>query len=180
MKKFVTFLFISTILSCACMAKEEINAPTLRLGNKYIVGTETLNKRAYRGYLQNTCPEAFSHFDKGYKTAMAGWGLFGAGPVLSLCVGFPMYITSDPCGHYSHNMSQEERDALYHRSEVQGGFALGFICLGAASFVSGIVCVSVGYSQMHQAADIYNHYSQHSTYLTIEGQGNQVSLALHF
>lgn len=172
MKKFVTFLFISTILSCACMAKEEINAPTLRWGNKYIVGTETLNKRAYRGYLQNTCPEAFAQFDKGYKTAMAGWGLFGAGPVM-VGVGFPFFLGAS-FGYDPENTPEFER-----RRKATCFSCLGLTCLGGAAFVSGIVCISVGYSQMHQAADLYNN-TQRSTYLTIGGQGNQLSLALHF
>lgn len=169
------FLVIAiTVLSCTCAAQDTVLVPSVRVGNRYMIGSEMMNKKAYRGYLQNTCPEAFTQFDKGYKTAIAGWGLMGAGPV-AFTAGFWIFFPAS-FGWFPDMTPEQER---HLKGVVGSGMAL--TCLGGAALLSSIVCVSVGYSQMHQASNKYNNRcATHTTYWTIQGQGNQLNLALHF
>ncbi len=147
--------------------------PTIRKGEKYMVGQDAMNARAYRGYLKNTCPEAFDQFDKGYKTAMAGWGLFAGGPVLAVGIGFPMaFLTS------FSPYPPEERHGV--RWTVATGYSL--VALGGAAFVASFPCLGVDYSNMHRAYRLYNTScaNQSTTYLTLQTAGHDIGVALHF
>lgn len=143
----------------------------IRKGNTYIVGDQRMNKQAYRGYLKNTCPEAYRKFDRGYKTAMAGWGLFATGP--ALVGGSTIFWLGASFGYHPNNTPAQER----HRKAVLGS-NLGLTCLGGAAFLSGIVCLSVGYGQMHRTTGNLN--CSPTAYWTIEKRPNEIGLAWHF
>lgn len=147
--------------------------PTIRHGEKYLVDQDVMSSRAYRGYLKNTCPEAFAQFDKGYKTAMAGWGLFAGGPVLAVGVGFPMaFLTS------FSPLPPEERHG------VNGANVAGWslVAVGGAAFVASFPCLGVGYGKMHRASRRYNTScaKQSAPYLTLQTSGQDIGVALHF
>lgn len=146
---------------------------TLRIGNSYIVNHSVMNSRAYMGYLQNTSPEVYGRFKSGYVTAMTGWGLFAAGPILSLCIGLPVWLSGDPC-MYDHYDS--------HKVALHAGFGIGSIVVGMGAFVSGITCLGVGYGRMHRSADIYNFHcaNKPTTYWSLQSSANGLGLALHF
>ena len=150
---------------------EYSGSPVIRKGNFYIIDNWRMDKRAYRGFLKNTCPEAYRQFDRGYKTAMAGWGLFATGPVL---VGVGSYYAMGASfGYHPDNTPAQER-----RRKAVWGCNTGLACLGGASFISGIVCLSVGYHQMHRTTGILNCST--TAYWTIETRPNEIGLALHF
>ena len=146
---------------------------TLRIGNSYIVNQNVMNSRAYMGYLQNTSPEVYGRFKSGYVTAMTGWGLFAAGPILTLCIGLPVWLSGDPC-MYDHYDS--------HKVALHAGFGIGSIVVGMGAFVSGITCLGVGYGRMHRSADIYNFHcaNKPTTYWSLQSSANGLGLALHF
>ena len=125
------------------------------------------------GYLQNTCPEVYGRFKSGYVTAMTGWGLFAAGPILTLCIGLPVWLSGDPC-MYDHYDS--------HKVALHAGFGIGFITVGMGAFVSGITCLGVGYGRMHRSAEIYNFHcaNKPTTYWSLQSSANGIGLALHF
>lgn len=146
---------------------------TLRIGNSYIVNQNVMNSRAYMGYLQNTCPEVYGRFKSGYVTAMTGWGLFAAGPILTLCIGLPVWLSGDPC-MYDHYDS--------HKVALHAGFGIGSIAVGMGAFISGITCLGVGYGRMHRSAEIYNFHcaNKPTTYWSLQSSANGLGLALHF
>ena len=154
-------------------AVEQPMGMTLRIGNSYIVNQNVMNSRAYMGYLQNTSPEVYGRFKSGYVTAMTGWGLFAAGPILTLCIGLPVWLSGDPCfdDHYDS-----------HKVALHAGFGIGFITVGMGAFVSGITCLGVGYGRMHRSADIYNFHcaNKPTTYWSLQSSANGLGLALHF
>lgn len=165
------FLMVLPMLAVGQVQDSSASITVVRKGNTYMVGDLRMNKQAYRGYLKNTCPEAYSQFDRGYKTAMAGWGLFAAGP--ALVGGSSMFWIGASFGYDPNNTPAQER----HRVAVfSSNFAL--TCLGCASFVSGIVCLGVGYGQMHRTTGNLN--CNPTTYWTIEKRPNEIGLAWHF
>lgn len=160
-------------ISAQATAIQQPMGMTLRIGNSYIVNQNVMNSRAYMGYLQNTCPEVYGRFKSGYVTAMTGWGLFAAGPILTLCIGLPVLIFGDPCmdDHYDS-----------HKVALHAGFGVGFITVGMGAFVSGITCLGVGYGRMHRSAEIYNFHcaNKPTTYWSLQSSANGLGLALHF
>ena len=160
-------------ISAQATAVQQPMGMTLRIGNSYIVNQNVMNSRAYMGYLQNTCPEVYGRFKSGYVTAMTGWGLFAAGPIFTLCIGLPVWLSGDPC-MYDHYDS--------HKVALHAGFGVGFITVGMGAFVSGITCLGVGYGKMHRSADIYNFHcaNKPTTYWSLQSSANGLGLALHF
>lgn len=160
-------------ISAQATAVQQPMGMTLRIGNSYIVNQNVMNSRAYMGYLKNTSPEVYGRFKSGYVTAMTGWGLFAAGPSLTLCIGLPVLIFGDPCmdDHYDS-----------HKVALHAGFGIGFIAVGMGAFVSGITCLGVGYGRMHKSAEIYNflYANKPTTYWSIQSSANGIGLALHF
>ena len=160
-------------ISAQATAVQQPMGMTLRIGNSYIVNQNVMNSRAYMGYLQNTSPEVYGRFKSGYVTAMTGWGLFAAGPILTLCIGLPVWLSGDPCfdDHYDS-----------HKVALHAGFGIGFIAVGMGAFVSGITCLGVGYGRMHRSADIYNFHcaNKPTTYWSLQSSANGLGLALHF
>ena len=160
-------------ISAQATAVQQPMGMTLRIGNSYIVNQNVMNSRAYMGYLQNTCPEVYGRFKSGYTTAMTGWGLFAAGPILTLCIGLPVLIFGDPCfdDHYDS-----------HKVALHAGFGIGFITVGMGAFISGITCLGVGYGRMHRSAEIYNFHcaNKPTTYWSLQSSANGLGLALHF
>ena len=160
-------------ISAQATAVQQPMGMTLRIGNSYIVNQNVMNSRAYMGYLQNTSPEVYGRFKSGYVTAMTGWGLFAAGPILTLCIGLPVWLSGDPCidDHYDS-----------HKVALHAGFGIGSIAVGMGAFISGITCLGVGYGRMHRSADIYNFHcaNKPTTYWSLQSSANGLGLALHF
>ena len=160
-------------ISAQATAVQQPMGMTLRIGNSYIVNQNVMNSRAYMGYLQNTSPEVYGRFKSGYVTAMTGWGLFAAGPILTLCIGLPVLIFGDPCmdDHYDS-----------HKVALHAGFGIGSIAVGMGAFISGITCLGVGYGRMHRSAEIYNFLcaNKPTTYWSLQSSANGLGLALHF
>ena len=160
-------------ISAQATAVQQPMGMTLRIGNSYIVNQNVMNSRAYMGYLQNTSPEVYGRFKSGYTTAMTGWGLFAAGPILTLCIGLPVWLSGDPC-MYDHYDS--------HKVALHAGFGIGSIAVGMGAFISGITCLGVGYGRMHRSAEIYNFLcaNKPTTYWSLQSSANGIGLALHF
>lgn len=185
MKKVILATMLA-VLAIVAKAETSIESttlpPTVRVGNTYIVGTQDMHPRAYRGYLQNTCPQAFRQFDRGYKTATAGWILLGAGPILGIALPFPLFASHRDFPHHGHDATQEEWDALRRSEDLKSGLGVAFCVLGGVSILSGIICLGDGYRRMHNSAKIYNVScsSENSTYWTLDSHGNDIGLAFHF
>lgn len=135
MKKFFVLVLIS-IVSFSAMAQ----SPVYRIGDKYMMDGQVMNKEAFKGYLKNTSPEAFALFDNGHKLSIAGWSCLSAGVALNGVGTFMLrkYIS----GNAKKDISYSIGSALYS--------------LGSATAVSGVVCLGVGYARMHKAANLYN------------------------
>lgn len=135
MKKIITMLLMS-VIALGAMAQ----SPVYRIGDKYMMDGKMMNKREFKGYLQNTSPEAFQLFENGYKLSIAGWSCFGVGLAIN-SVGSALmrrYINGNT-----------KKDTTY-----DVGSALS--SAGASITVAGITCLGVGYARMHKAANLYN------------------------
>lgn len=123
-------------------------SPVLRNGNHYVVDGQSMNSREFKGFLKNTCPEAFNKFNSGHKVATAGWVQFGLGLGLEVG-GLAATIVS------AKNMADQQPQ---EPTKLEGGAIAGPLMYvsGALVVSSGIVCLAVGYARMHNTVDIYN------------------------
>lgn len=135
MKKIFAFLMIS-LLTIGAMAE----SPVYRIGDRYMKDGQVMNKREFKGFLQNTCPEAYTLFDHGYKLGIAGWSCFSVGVVVN-SVGSTLltsYLRGDLTQKYMYDLSTS------------------LTSIGAGITVAGVTCLAVGYTRMHKAATLYN------------------------
>lgn len=176
MKK-ILLCMLSMLIVLPMMAQSTMPV-TYRFGNKYSVNNELMNKRAYEGYLKNTCPTAYNKFHAGRVTANVGWGLFAGGfagmTAGLICVGVGANKTADGMGS-----DLKPGDAGYNE------MAAGLIVLGVSSAAStaSIVCLGVGYGMMHNAATLYNVEAGHAksqAYFSLDAVPGGAGLAYHF
>ena len=162
MKKIIAMLLMS-VMALGAMAQ----SPVYRIGDKYMMDGKMMNKQEFKGYLQNTCPEAFQLFNNGYKLSIAGWSCFGVWLAVNT-VGTGMLR------RYINGKAQ--KDTVY-----DVGYALS--SAGASITVAGITCLAVGYTRMHKAAKLYNIEKAHRPDLAwVFGVNNEggLSVAMQF
>ena len=152
----------------------------VRTGNHYQVGETTYcTSTAFRGYLKNTRPELFAQYNKGYKTAMVGWGLFAVG-VAAVPLGVmgmmsnqdnpPAFMTKEDWANY-----RKQHDLITALFASQVG-------IGGSMAAAGIVMLSVGYHKMHHAVDVYGVPQTEAPQASwgINLTGNGIGLVCHF
>ena len=158
MKKIIAMLFMS-VIALGAMAQ----SPVYRVGDKYMMDGQMMNKKEFKGYLQNTSPEAFQLFQNGYKLSIAGWSCFGVGLAVNT-VGTGMMR------RYFNGKVQ--KDVVY---EIGASLASA----GSGLTVAGITCLAVGYTRMHKAAHLYNIEKAHRPDLRwVFGMNNEGAMAL--
>ncbi len=135
MKKFLAMCLVA-MLSLGAMAQ----SPVYRVGDKYMMNGEMMDKREFKGYLKNTCPEAFELFNNGHKLSIAGWSCFGIGLAIN-SVGSSI-LTSCLRGQITQDYMLD--------------ISYSLTTLGAGVTVAGVTCLAVGYTRMHKAVNLYN------------------------
>ena len=135
MKKFLAMCLVA-MLSLGAMAQ----SPIYRVGDKYMMNGEMMDKREFKGYLKNTCPEAFELFNNGHKLSIAGWSCFGIGLAIN-SVGSSI-LTSCLRGQITQDYMLD--------------ISYSLTTLGAGVTVAGVTCLAVGYTRMHKAVNLYN------------------------
>ena len=135
MKKFLAMCLVA-MLSLGAMAQ----SPVYRVGDKYMMNGEMMDKREFKGYLKNTCPEAFELFNNGHKLSIAGWSCFGIGLAVN-SVGSSI-LTSCLRGQITQDYMLD--------------ISYSLTALGAGVTVAGVTCLAVGYTRMHKAVNLYN------------------------
>ena len=135
MKKFFA-MFMLSVIALGAMAQ----SPVYRIGDKYMMDGTMMNKKEFKGYLQNTSPEAFQLFQNGYKLSIAGWSCFGVGLAINT-------VGNGMMRRYLNGKVQ--KDTVY---EIGASLSSA----GAGITVAGITCLGVGYARMHKAATLYN------------------------
>lgn len=163
MKKIFAILLMSVMVLSA-MAQ----SPVYRVGDKYMMDGKMMNKKEFKGYLQNTSPEAFQLFNNGYKLSIAGWTCLSMGVVTNSIGGglLRRYIMDN----------NVQKDTMY-----DVGYAL--TSAGAGIAAAGVTCLAVGYTRMHKAANLYNlEKAQRPDLRWIFGMNNrgEVAIAMEF
>ena len=140
MKKFLVLL-TALLLTAGLMAQ----SPVYRVGDKYMMDGTMMNKCEFKGYLKNTCPEAFELFNNGHRLSIAGWSCFGVGLAVNSVGSSLLYACL--------------------RGEIKQCYMLDLsstlTSLGAGVTVAGITCLAVGYTRMHKAVNLYNIEKAH-------------------
>jgi hypothetical protein len=115
MKKFFTWMLVC-ILAMSAMAQ----SPVYRVGDKYMMDGKMMNKREFKGYLQNTCPEAFQLFNNGHKLGIAGWTFFGTGLAVNAAGSTLLrrYLRGDAKKDFTYDTDRHQE----HRSVQAYGF----------------------------------------------------------
>ncbi len=169
MKRILSIMVLA-VLALGAMAQ----SPVVRNGNNYLLNGQNMNKREFKGYLQNTCPEAFAKFNSGYKTAIAGWALFGTG--LGLEIGGAAVAI---VGSIKTIQSPSSTPTVEAGTIVAGS---AMYATGAVVLASGIVCLAVGYARMHNSTDVYNVgcAGKPVAEFNVTAGGNGIGLACRF
>ncbi len=162
-KKKLVVILAAVMVSVGMMAQ----SPVYRVGDKYMMDGELMNKREFKGYLKNTCPEAFELFSNGHKLSVAGWSCFGVGLAINSVGSSLLYSCL--------------------RGEIKQSYMLDLsytlTSLGAGTVVAGVTCLAVGYTRMHKAVNLYNIEKAHRPDLRwiygLNGRG-EISVALQF
>lgn len=137
-----------------------------RIGlNEYMYNGKYLDKKAYKQFLRDNCPQAYKQYNDGKKWAISGWCFMGAGLAIT-AAGIGM-IVADPSGKGS-GMSGE---AL-----VIVGPTL--TCLAV------LIPIAVGYDKINRSHKTYNKKCASSTAvplaLGITAGPGSLGLALQF
>jgi len=179
---------ILSVLLVALLALPMSAQMVYRSGNTYMANGQSMNKKAFAVYMQeNAEANLSSQFQSGLKVANAGWGLFGGGLALEIggivCSIAGIANTSRTVTDAADGEASEieiSKSVTKNAAAAAAGTALWI--LGSSSVTAGIVCLGVGYSRMHNAADIYcaTRKQQPQAYLSIQAKGNGLGLALNF
>ena len=161
MKKILAILLMS-VFALGAIAQ----SPVYRVGDKYMMDGQMMNKKEFRGYLQNTSPEAFQLFNNGYKLSIAGWSCFSVGIAMNT-VGTVML---------RRYINTKSKDSMYDAGVLLSSWGSGIT-------VAGITCLAVGYTRMHKAAHLYTIEKAHRPDLRwVFGVNNMgdMSIAMQF
>ncbi|MCQ2345578.1 MAG: hypothetical protein MJZ82_02290 [Paludibacteraceae bacterium] len=164
MKKLCFFLCFLA-LSAIVRAQSANSQWLLRSGNTYIIENQVMHPGVkadndYARFLQGKCPAAYVQWEQGRKTAVAGWVLLGIGAGLDI-------------GSYVW--------ALCDLNYTTASRAMGIVGLGCE--LACIPTLIVGYTKMHNSADMYNalSYQQQSVaYWSVNAGPEGLGLAYHF
>jgi len=131
MKKTVMLLMLALLCSASFAQMVDDNPSVVRSGNSYLVGDVFMNKKEFMGYLQSQDAVSYQLFHSAYRLSNTGWGLFAGGLLLE-AIGAGI------------NTGDAARVGVTIAS------------VGSLSLISGIVCLGVGYSRMHNTPTLYN------------------------
>lgn len=140
---------------------------------EYLYLGNTMSKKDYENFLKNNCPEAFSQYHNGKKLIGAGWGLFGAGLVVTAGGGalFALYAIAEGDKSFP-NLSV---------FEIIGPVVMG---VGGAMTLASIPVLGVGYNKQKKSVKTYNNKCASSDIqplaLNLTAGQNGLGLALQF
>lgn len=140
---------------------KKTDTPISRYGNRYTNQTVTMNNRQFLNFLKNSdCTAAYQQCKNGYNMAVAGWCCMGAGLGIYI-VNYGIMLGSLDCNRWN----------------------ISVMCLAGALELVSIPTLAVGYTRMHQAANIYNISCSHKTperYWSLEAGQNGIGIAYNF
>lgn len=172
MKKVLSLLLLAVLTLSA--TAQQIN----RNGNTYVVDGQLMNKKDFAAYMQQNAEASWSkQFSDALHLSKVGWGLFGGGLALDV-VG----VATAAVGAVQAANSTASDESIT-ASVLTTSLIGGLICAaGEGCLISGIVCLGVGYSRMHNTADGYamSRYQKPTAYWSIQKSSNGLGLALHF
>ena len=156
--------------------------PLTRNHNIYYYHGKPMKRAEMVQLLNDNCKEAYDYYRKQQKIEKAGWGLFGAGIVMTLGLGVPMMVIGD---EYC-----EATDWAY--STYLAG--MSFVCIGPITSVDvGVPMIIAGNVQKKNAHKVYNTWcgykeleqetssrENNSVELRLQSSSNGLGLALSF
>lgn len=176
MQRRKVLIILSFLLAVGAAHGQEI----VRTGDRYLVGETTYcTSTAFRGYLKNTSPEVFAQYNKGYKTAMVGWGLLAVG-VAAVPLGvMGMMANQDNPPAF---MTEEEWANYRKLHEMITALFASQVGIGGGMAAAGIVMLGVGYHKMHHVVDEYGvpQAEAPQAYWNISLTGNGIGLVCNF
>ena len=148
--------------------------PLTRNHNIYYYHGKPMKRAEMVQLLNANCKEAYDYYRKQQKIERAGWGLFGAGIVMTLGLGVPMMVVGD------------NEDAFLA--------GIGFVCIGPiTSVLVGVPMIIAGNVQKKNAHKVYNTWcgykeleqetssrENNSVELRLQSSSNGLGLALSF
>lgn len=135
------------------VSEQTSRSVVMRDGGTYYCGDQQMNGAAYKRFLETECPQAFQQYKQGQQCMIAGWTLLGFG-VVGMPVAFVGWMVSG-FGVVVSDAANKEEPADPKMVAINGTFtALGLV--SAASVISSVPLLAVGYTRMHKSVDTYN------------------------
>ena len=138
--------------------------PLTRNHNIYYYHGKPMKRAEMVQFLNDNCKEAYDYYRKQQKIEYAGWGLFGAGIVMTFGLGVPMSIIGDSW------KSGWDRDMF--------NAGLSFVCIGPISVLVGVPMVIAGNVQKKNAHKVYNTWCGYKELEQETSQRNATPLEL--
>ena len=179
--------------------------PLTRNHNIYYYHGKPMKRAEMVQLLNDNCKEAYDYYRKQQKIEKAGWGLFGAGIVMTLGLGVPMTIIGSNNQEvayknwYNHpesrgGYSNYYETPAYKSAEATWDAGLGFVCIGPiTSVLVGVPMIIAGNVQKKNAHKVYNTWcgykeleqetssrENNSVELRLQSSSNGLGLALSF
>lgn len=143
---------------------------------KYRYGTQTMNSREYKQFLQLNCPDAYKQYNLGRNCTISGWTLLGTCSVATLASTFG-FLTHTPWGVPKWKLETEE----YRRLIAQQTASLVFIPISFAGVIASIPLLTVGYKNMSRSIDTYNQQcSTPPLALSLQAGNDGLGIVLNF
>ena len=187
--KRVLFILIAVICLC-CMAQAQVGVGYYRSGYGSVqkaqdVGPLTRNHNIYYyhgkpmkqaemvQFLNENCKEAYDYYRKQQKIEKAGWGIFGAGAIMCVGLGVPLFCIGEN-NREVYSTTYEKKSA-----EATWGAGMGFMCIGAISSVLvGVPMVIAGHVMKKNAHKVYNTWCGYKELEQETSQRNATPLEL--
>ena len=176
MEKRFLLLFLLWGLSIASFAQV-----IERRGNRYTADNVVYaNSTAFRGYLKNTNPDLFAGYNKGYKMAMTGWGLFAFGVAATPVSTFMLFVNQDRV-ETDPITGQKTFSTPFPPKAWFGGWVT-CVALASTALGASFPLLGVGYHKMHKSVDSYTtrHAGTPQAYWSVELNSDGLGMAYHF
>ena len=130
--------------------------PLTRSHNIYYYHGKPMKQAEMVQFLNDNCKEAYDYYRKQQKIEYAGWGLFGAGAIMCVGLGFPLLIIGENNRYVTYRKGGEYTSE-YKSALDTWSAGLSFVCIGSiTSVLVGVPMVIAGNVQKKNAHKVYN------------------------
>ncbi len=129
--------------------------------NTYTYMGSKMDKKAYVNFLKNNCPEAYKQYNKGTKTIIGGWCVFGLGLACVAGGGIEYFMAGKNYKdvekrQYWELYTDDQKESLRKKRDQYYTIGYAIMGVGGAITITSIPILAVGYSKQKKSVQTYN------------------------